>query len=116
MQLPPYLKQGDTIAIVAPARKISREALAPAIQLIEKLGFKVKSVVVIKLASIVRCPAVAEPGAVPSALSELILNDPAFISVVAVCVFMPVNSNVPEPFLVILAVPFPLITPGIESV
>jgi muramoyltetrapeptide carboxypeptidase len=43
MQLPPYLKQGDTIAIVAPARKISREALAPAIQLIEKLGFKVKS-------------------------------------------------------------------------
>ena len=80
------------------------------------MGFKVKSVVVIKLASIVRCPAVAEPGAVPSALSELILNDPAFISVVAVCVFMPVNSNVPEPFLVMLAVPFPLITPGIVSI
>ena len=75
-----------------------------------------KSVVVIKLASIVRCPAVAEPGAAPSALSELILNVPAFISVVAVCVFVPVNFNVPEPFLVMLAVPFPLITPGIVNV
>ena len=64
-----------------------------------------KSVVVIKLASIVRCPAVAEPGTAPSALSELILNVPAFISVVAVCVFVPVNFNVPEPFLVMLAVP-----------
>ena len=58
------------------------------------MGFKVKSAVVIKLASIVRCPAVAEPGVAPSALSELILNDPAFISVVAVCVFIPVNLGI----------------------
>ena len=31
-------------------------------------------------------------------------------------VFVPVNASVPEPFLVTLAVPFPLITPGIVSV
>ena len=80
------------------------------------LELRVKSVVVAKLASIVRCPAAAEPGAVPRALSELISNVPAFISVVAVWVFVPVKVNVPEPFLVMLAVPFPLITPGIVSV
>lgn len=38
---PPYLKTGDTIAIAAPARKISREEVAPAIALLEKEGFKV---------------------------------------------------------------------------
>lgn len=38
---PPYLKTGDTIAIAAPARKIAREEIAPAIALLESEGFKV---------------------------------------------------------------------------
>jgi Uncharacterized proteins, homologs of microcin C7 resistance protein MccF len=38
---PPYLKNGDTIAIAAPARKILREELLPAVNLLEKEGFKV---------------------------------------------------------------------------
>lgn len=41
MIIPPYLKSGDTIAIAAPARKISQEELAPAITLLEKAGFNV---------------------------------------------------------------------------
>jgi muramoyltetrapeptide carboxypeptidase len=39
---PPYLKQGDCIGIVAPARKISPEELAPAITTLEGWGLKVK--------------------------------------------------------------------------
>ncbi len=39
---PPFLKPGDCIAIVAPARKISTEELAPAIQQLETWGLKVK--------------------------------------------------------------------------
>lgn len=41
MIVPPYLQQGDTVAIAAPARKISQEELAPAITLLEKAGFNV---------------------------------------------------------------------------
>jgi muramoyltetrapeptide carboxypeptidase len=39
---PPFLKTGDTVAIVAPARKISARELAPAIDVIESWGLKVK--------------------------------------------------------------------------
>jgi len=39
---PPYLKAGDTIGIVAPARKISPEELAPAIETLQSWGLKVK--------------------------------------------------------------------------
>jgi len=39
---PAYLKPGDCIGIVAPARKISAEELAPAIQEIENWGLKVR--------------------------------------------------------------------------
>lgn len=42
MIIPEYLKQGDTIAIVATARKISGEEVEPAARLLRKLGFKVK--------------------------------------------------------------------------
>ncbi|MFP4557755.1 MAG: LD-carboxypeptidase [Bacteroidales bacterium] len=38
---PPFLKKGDTIAIVAPARKVARNDVEPAIKLFEKWGFKV---------------------------------------------------------------------------
>ncbi|TNE80682.1 MAG: LD-carboxypeptidase [Bacteroidetes bacterium] len=38
---PPYLQAGDTIALVAPARKIEREKVAAAVQLIEAWGLKV---------------------------------------------------------------------------
>jgi muramoyltetrapeptide carboxypeptidase len=38
---PPYLKQGDKIAIVATARKISKEELSPAIELLKKWGLEV---------------------------------------------------------------------------
>ncbi len=38
---PPYLKKGDKVAIAAPARKITREELLPAIELIEKRGLNV---------------------------------------------------------------------------
>lgn len=41
MIVPPYLQQGDTVAIAAPARKISQEELAPAITLLEKAGFNI---------------------------------------------------------------------------
>lgn len=37
---PPYLKKGDRIGIVAPARKISREELAPALQWLQDQGFE----------------------------------------------------------------------------
>lgn len=42
MLTPPYLKTGDAIGIAATARKISEAEIQPAIQLIEKRGFKVK--------------------------------------------------------------------------
>jgi len=41
MLRPPDLQPGDTIALMAPARKISREEIAPAIQLLEAWGLKV---------------------------------------------------------------------------
>jgi len=40
---PAYLKQGDTIGIVAPARKVSAEELAPAIKILESWGLKIKT-------------------------------------------------------------------------
>jgi muramoyltetrapeptide carboxypeptidase len=39
--LPPYLKAGDSIALIATARKISHLELLPSIQLIESWGLKV---------------------------------------------------------------------------
>lgn len=41
MITPPYLKQGDKIGIVAPARKISREELQPAINIFSSWGLEV---------------------------------------------------------------------------
>lgn len=41
MIIPAYLKVGDTIALAAPARKISHEELAPAIQFLQQEGFNV---------------------------------------------------------------------------
>ena len=41
MIIPPYLKPGDTIALAAPARKISAEEIAPAIAMLEAKGFRV---------------------------------------------------------------------------
>lgn len=38
---PPYLKKGDKIAIAAPARKVSRAELAPAVALFEAWGLEV---------------------------------------------------------------------------
>ena len=40
-RIPPYLKPGDAIGIAAPARKISREELAPTISLLEQRGYRV---------------------------------------------------------------------------
>lgn len=42
MIIPPYLKAGDTVAIIATARKISREELEPALQLLQQHGLKVE--------------------------------------------------------------------------
>ncbi|MBR4135003.1 MAG: LD-carboxypeptidase [Bacteroidales bacterium] len=41
MIIPPYLREGDTIALAAPARKISEEELRPAIALLRREGFRV---------------------------------------------------------------------------
>src|SRR5688572_13830530 len=41
MTAPPYLKKGDKIGIVAPARKISREEIQMAVDTFEKWGLKV---------------------------------------------------------------------------
>lgn len=41
MICPSYLKPGDTIAIAAPARKISAEEIAPSVALLEAKGFRV---------------------------------------------------------------------------
>lgn len=38
---PPYLKQGDTVAIIATARKISEEEIQPAVELIKQQGLHV---------------------------------------------------------------------------
>ena len=42
MKTPPYLKQGDTIGIVATARKISLEEIRPAVRLLESWGLNVR--------------------------------------------------------------------------
>jgi len=41
MITPPYLQPGDTIAIVAPARKVSKDEIKAGIQILESLGLKV---------------------------------------------------------------------------
>jgi muramoyltetrapeptide carboxypeptidase len=38
---PPYLQAGDTVALLAPARKISREEIAPAVSVLESWGLRV---------------------------------------------------------------------------
>ncbi|NOU46443.1 MAG: LD-carboxypeptidase [Bacteroidales bacterium] len=43
MRTPPSLRKGDTIGIAAPARKISREEMLPAIAIIENQGFRIRS-------------------------------------------------------------------------
>ncbi|MCB0468837.1 MAG: LD-carboxypeptidase [Aequorivita sp.] len=40
MATPPFLKKGDNVAIVSTARKISKEELKPALQLLESWGLK----------------------------------------------------------------------------
>jgi len=42
MTTPPYLKSGDTVGIVSPAKTISAGAIENAVQIIEAFGFKVK--------------------------------------------------------------------------
>src|SRR3989338_2774949 len=42
MKIPPYLKKGDTVAIVCTARKFFPEDAKPAIDLLESWGLKVK--------------------------------------------------------------------------
>lgn len=41
MIIPEYLKKGDTIAIAAPARKISPEEMEPALQFLQESGYQV---------------------------------------------------------------------------
>lgn len=41
MQIPAYLKKGDTVAIIATARKISKEEINPTIQFLESYGLSV---------------------------------------------------------------------------
>jgi len=41
MKIPPYLKKGDTVGILATARKVELESLQPAIDLLESWGLKV---------------------------------------------------------------------------
>jgi len=43
MIIPPYLKTGDTIAIVSTASRIDRQSVEPAIHLLTGLGFKVQT-------------------------------------------------------------------------
>lgn len=40
MKIPPYLKEGDTIALTASARSITREQIAPAVEFMQSKGFK----------------------------------------------------------------------------
>lgn len=42
MKIPPYLKAGDLVAIVATARKISPEECAPAVAWLQNLGLRVR--------------------------------------------------------------------------
>jgi muramoyltetrapeptide carboxypeptidase len=42
MITPPYLQKGDTIAIVAPAGKISKERIIPSVEILKRHGFRVK--------------------------------------------------------------------------
>ena len=42
MKIPPYLKKGDTVAIVCTARKFMPEDAKPAIELLESWGLKAK--------------------------------------------------------------------------
>jgi muramoyltetrapeptide carboxypeptidase len=39
--IPPFLQKGDTIALVTPARLVTREQMKPAIEYVESKGFKV---------------------------------------------------------------------------
>lgn len=41
MIIPPYLKAGDTVAIAAPARKVSEQEIQPAVRFLREAGFKV---------------------------------------------------------------------------
>jgi len=41
MIIPPYLQQGDTVALVAPAKKINPEAIQNAVHILEKWGLNV---------------------------------------------------------------------------
>ncbi|HEY1046907.1 MAG TPA: LD-carboxypeptidase [Bacteroidia bacterium] len=40
MKIPPFLKEGDTIALTASARSITREQIAPAVEFMQSKGFK----------------------------------------------------------------------------
>jgi muramoyltetrapeptide carboxypeptidase len=42
MIIPPYLKQGDTVLVVAPARKVSSDEIEPQLKLLQSWGLKVK--------------------------------------------------------------------------
>lgn len=41
MKIPPFLKKGDTVAIVATARKISKDELKPSLEVLKNWGLKV---------------------------------------------------------------------------
>ena len=41
MIIPPYLKPGDTVGIIAPARRMKKQDLIPAFQLLRDEGFNV---------------------------------------------------------------------------
>lgn len=41
MKSPPFLKKGDKIGIVAPARKISKKELQPSFDIIKSYGFDI---------------------------------------------------------------------------
>ena len=41
MIIPPYLEAGDTIAIAAPARKVSEQEMLPAVHFLQEAGFRV---------------------------------------------------------------------------
>jgi muramoyltetrapeptide carboxypeptidase len=42
LKTPPYLQKGDTIGIAAPARKISKEELQPALDCLQQWGLKIR--------------------------------------------------------------------------
>ena len=41
MTIPPYLLPGDTVALAAPARKISKTEILPAVTWLKSVGFNV---------------------------------------------------------------------------